>query len=77
MRADPAEAQSPAGSKPDHSYDQLLVKFKERGKANAVASKHAAKIMRSYDKLGIHLLKLPPGLSAEEAMKRFASDPAV
>jgi hypothetical protein len=33
--------------------------------------------MRSYEKLGIHLLKLPPGLSAEEAMKRFASDPAV
>ncbi|MCJ7766957.1 S8 family serine peptidase [Candidatus Bathyarchaeota archaeon] len=53
------------------------MKFKERDKANAVALKHAAKVARFYEKLGIHLLKLPPGLSAEEAMKRFASDSAV
>jgi subtilisin family serine protease len=77
FEAGPAGLQDPAGSKPDHSHDRLLVKFKDRDKANAVASKHAAKVTRSYDKLGIHLLKLPPGLSAEEAMKIFSSDPAV
>jgi len=77
FQAGPAELQDPAGVKPGHSNDRLLVKFKDRAKANAVASKHAAKVTRSYDKLGIHLLKLPPGLSAEEAMKIFSSDPSV
>jgi subtilisin family serine protease len=53
------------------------VRFKEHGKAHIAASKHGASIARSYDRLGIHLLKLPPGLPAEEAVKRFASDPDV
>ncbi len=53
------------------------MKFKEHGKANTVASKHAAHVARFYDKLSIHLLKLPPGLPAEVVIKRFTSDPDV
>lgn len=58
----------------------LLVKFNpglERGKAALVHKKAGASVKKTFKKLNIEHVALPPGLSVEDAIALYKEDPAV
>ncbi len=59
---------------------ELLVKFRGGTKGNAArlaAGKFNHTIQRSFEHIGWQHIKLPPGVTVEEALARYAADPAV
>lgn len=62
-----------------HRDGELLVKYKAglRSQVAAAAAAHGASVTRTIDQINVHQLKLPPGLSVEEAAKRFKNDPRI
>lgn len=63
-----------------HKPDQILVKFKgnvSEERTVAVNNKHGAKVLRKYRNNPWRVVKLPPGLSVEDALARFRNEPEV
>lgn len=62
-----------------YRQDEVLVKYRPSARAQARSSISAlgGKITQELDQIGVHRVKLPPGLSVENAIKRFRADPRV
>ncbi|MCL6498700.1 MAG: S8 family peptidase [Firmicutes bacterium] len=60
--------------------DQLLVKFRPGAQAQSVQALHQAaggRVVRVIQQLGVHVLKLNPGISAASALATYRSSPLV
>ncbi len=74
----PSQARS---RKPNHAADHVLVRFKPGVPLSWQASVHAAvqaQVLRDYSSIeGLQLVKLPPGLSVEDAIVQYSEQPDV
>ena len=62
-----------------HKPDEIIVKYKPGFRAQVLSSRalRGARVLRSIDQIRLHTLKLPPGLSLEEAIQAYRKDPRV
>lgn len=56
---------------------ELLVRFKDSAAGETMLRKAGMSVKERFDKFGIEHVKLPPGLSVEEALRRYREDPSV
>ena len=74
-------AEKPKKAKPNYVEGELLVKFKgevSSARAEAVHGKFEIRKLRQYKSVkGLQHVRLPPGMSVEEAVAEYKKDPSV
>lgn len=69
---------SDAARRPDkYKAGEILVKFKPGAPAKGIIASHRATVREVVPRIDVYCLRLPPGLSVPEAMKKFSRNPNV
>ena len=72
-----AQAAPPSGSGPRYVEGELLVKYKDEPAVVRAHAVHKAHIVKHFRALGIHHIKLPPGMTVADAVREYEKDPNV
>lgn len=56
---------------------EVLVKYRDESAAVRAHAAHKARIVAHFRKLGIHQVKLPPGMTVADAVREYQNDPNV
>jgi thermitase len=76
----PAAEPLPSSSAAEYVPDELLVRFRPvvpAARAEQVASEQGAEHLRTVPAIGVEVLRVPPGLTVEQAVSRFNHLPEV